>query len=148
MFLHFGLNTFEDEEWTDGTKPATDYCPSAIDAEQWVRAARDAGMKYIILTVKHHDGFCLWDSKHTDYDPKLFTYNGNLYYLPWESIISLADDGSTTIKTTTTSRSTSWRNHIANAPRTTTYSFLTRRLHATAACATATWNCSSNCAHA
>ena len=68
MFLHFGINTFEDEEWTDGTKPATDYCPSAIDAEQWVRAARDAGMKYIILTVKHHDGFCLWDSKYTDYD--------------------------------------------------------------------------------
>lgn len=68
MFLHFGINTFEDEEWTDGTKPATDYCPSAIDAEQWVCAARDAGMKYIILTVKHHDGFCLWDSKYTDYD--------------------------------------------------------------------------------
>ncbi len=90
MFLHFGLNTFEDEEWTDGTKPATYYCPSAIDAEQWVRAACDAGMKYIILTVKHHDGFCLWDSKYTDYDPKLFTHNGNLYYLPWESIICVS----------------------------------------------------------
>ena len=90
MFLHFGLNTFEDEEWTDGTKPATDYCPSAINAEQWVRAARDAGMKYIILTVKHHDGFCLWDSKYTDNDPKLFTHNGNLYYLPWESTICVS----------------------------------------------------------
>ncbi|MGN0214409.1 MAG: alpha-L-fucosidase [Muribaculaceae bacterium] len=68
MFIHFGLNTFEDEEWTDGTKPASDYCPTTIDAEQWVLAARDAGMKYIILTVKHHEGFCLWDSKYTDYD--------------------------------------------------------------------------------
>lgn len=90
MFLHFGLNTFEDEKWTDGTKPATDYCPSAIDAEQWVRAARDAGMKYIILTVKHHDWFCLWESKYTDNDPKLFTHNGNLYYLPWESTICVS----------------------------------------------------------
>lgn len=68
MFVHFGMNTFHDEEWTDGTKPAQSYNPSQIDAEQWIRTAKEAGMKYIILTSKHHDGFCLWDSKYTEYD--------------------------------------------------------------------------------
>lgn len=68
MFIHFGINTFHDEEWTDGSKPASSYAPSAIDAEQWIISAKEAGMKYVILTAKHHDGFCLWDSKYTDYD--------------------------------------------------------------------------------
>lgn len=68
MFIHFGINTFHDEEWTDGTKPASSYCPTKIDAEQWVKGAKDAGMKYVILITKHHDGFCLWDSRYTDYD--------------------------------------------------------------------------------
>ena len=68
MFIHFGINTFHDMEWTDGSKPASSYAPTQIDAEQWVRTARDAGMKYVILITKHHDGFCLWDSKLTDYD--------------------------------------------------------------------------------
>lgn len=68
MFIHFGINTFHDEEWTDGSKPASSYAPSAIDAEQWIQTAKDAGMKYVILITKHHDGFCLWDSQYTDYD--------------------------------------------------------------------------------
>lgn len=68
MFVHFGINTFHDQEWTDGTLPAKSYAPAQIDAEQWVRAAKEAGMKYLILITKHHDGFCLWDSKYTDYD--------------------------------------------------------------------------------
>lgn len=68
MFIHFGINTFHDEEWTDGSKPAASYAPSAIDAEQWIQTAKDAGMKYVILITKHHDGFCLWDSQYTDYD--------------------------------------------------------------------------------
>ena len=68
MFIHFGINTFHDQEWTDGSKPASSYNPTKIDAEQWVKTAKDAGMKYIILITKHHDGFCLWDSKYTDYD--------------------------------------------------------------------------------
>lgn len=68
MFIHFGINTFHDEEWTDGSKPASSYRPTEIDAEQWIRTAKDAGMKYVILITKHHDGFCLWDSKYTDYD--------------------------------------------------------------------------------
>jgi len=68
MFIHFGINTFHDEEWTDGSKPASSYAPTQIDAEQWIRSARDAGMKYVILITKHHDGFCLWDSPLTTYD--------------------------------------------------------------------------------
>lgn len=68
MFIHFGINTFHDEEWTDGSKPASSYAPTAIDADQWVCAAKEGGMKYIILITKHHDGFCLWDSQYTDYD--------------------------------------------------------------------------------
>lgn len=68
MFIHFSINTFHDTEWSDGTKPAVSYCPTQVDAEQWVRTAKDAGMKYVILITKHHDGFCLWDSKYTEYD--------------------------------------------------------------------------------
>ena len=68
MFIHFGINTFHDEEWTDGSKPASSYNPETINADQWIKAAKEAGMKYVILITKHHDGFCLWDSKYTDYD--------------------------------------------------------------------------------
>ena len=68
MFIHFGINTFHDMEWTDGTKPANSYQPTQIDAEQWITAAKEAGMRYVILVSKHHDGFCLWDSKLTTYD--------------------------------------------------------------------------------
>ena len=68
MFIHFGINTFHDMEWTDGSLPASSYNPTAVDAEQWIEVAKNAGMKYVILITKHHDGFCLWDSQYTDYD--------------------------------------------------------------------------------
>ncbi|MGB4414657.1 MAG: alpha-L-fucosidase [Paludibacter sp.] len=68
MFMHFGINTFTGDEWSDGSTPAQRYNPTALDCDQWVRVARDAGFRYVLLTVKHHDGFCLWDSKFTDYD--------------------------------------------------------------------------------
>lgn len=68
MFIHFGINTFHDVEWSDGSFPADSYVPTDVDARQWVKTAKDAGMKYIILVAKHHEGFCLWDSKYTDYD--------------------------------------------------------------------------------
>lgn len=67
MFIHFGINTFHDREWTDGTEPASSYAPTAIDTDDWARAAKEAGMKYVIFTAKHHEGFCLWPSEHTDY---------------------------------------------------------------------------------
>lgn len=68
MFVHFGLNTFIDREWGEGTEPATTYAPTALDCDQWVRTARDGGFRYVLLVAKHHDGFCLWDSRYTDYD--------------------------------------------------------------------------------
>jgi len=68
MFIHFGINTFNDTEWSDGTLPVSSYNPDHPDPDQWVRVARDAGFRYVLLITKHHDGFCLWDSKYTDYD--------------------------------------------------------------------------------
>ncbi|MDP4253080.1 MAG: alpha-L-fucosidase [Bacteroidota bacterium] len=68
MFIHFGINTFFDQEWTDGSKPPSAYHPDTVDADQWISTAREAGMKYVILVTKHVDGFCLWDSHYTDYD--------------------------------------------------------------------------------
>lgn len=68
MFIHFGMNTFIEREWSDGSEPATTYAPSELNCDQWVKAARDAGFRYVLLVSKHHDGFCLWDSKFTDYD--------------------------------------------------------------------------------
>lgn len=68
MFIHFGMNTFIEQEWSEGIEPATTYSPSNLDCDQWVKTAKDAGFRYVLLVTKHHDGFCLWDSKFTDYD--------------------------------------------------------------------------------
>jgi alpha-L-fucosidase len=65
MFLHFGVNTFSDREWGDGHEDPRSFAPSALDARQWARAARDAGFRAMILTAKHHDGFCLWPTATT-----------------------------------------------------------------------------------
>ena len=67
MFIHFGVNTFGNVEWSDGMIQALSYKPTEIDADQWVRTAYEAGMNYVIMITKHHDGFCLWDTKYTDY---------------------------------------------------------------------------------
>ena len=66
-FLHFGPNTFTGRQWGSGHETLTDYAPTALDPEQWVRVCADAGMKHIICTLKHHDGFCLWHTKTTDF---------------------------------------------------------------------------------
>jgi len=67
MFIHFGLSTFVGDQF--GRKPAksTDYAPTGLDAEQWARVAKQAGMRYMILTVKHHYGHALWPSAYSDY---------------------------------------------------------------------------------
>lgn len=67
IFFHFGLNTFHGLEWSDGTLPAASFNPSELDAEQWVQTAVAAGARYVILTAKHHDGFCLWPTSTTPY---------------------------------------------------------------------------------
>lgn len=71
MFCHFGINTYAGKEWTDGKVPPAVYAPPediAAKADQWVKTAHEAGMRYFLCITKHHDGFCLWDSKHTEYD--------------------------------------------------------------------------------
>ncbi|MCR5031698.1 MAG: alpha-L-fucosidase [Lachnospiraceae bacterium] len=66
-FVHFTVNTFTGLEWGDGTEPETIFAPRKLDAMQWVKAVKDAGMKGLILTCKHHDGFCLWPSAYTEH---------------------------------------------------------------------------------
>ncbi len=68
LFLHFGVNTFNDLEWSNGTLPASSYQPTALDVDQWVQTAYEAGMRYVLIISKHHDGFCMWDSPWTNYD--------------------------------------------------------------------------------
>jgi alpha-L-fucosidase len=68
MFIHFGINTFNETEWSYGKLPVESYNPTALDVDQWIRIAKEAGFRHVVLTTKHVDGFCLWDSKFTDYD--------------------------------------------------------------------------------
>ena len=67
MFIHFGMSTFVGNELPSGKDPATAYAPDRLDVDQWISVARDAGMKYAVLTAKHVAGHCLWPSKLTKY---------------------------------------------------------------------------------
>lgn len=77
-FIHFSINTFTGNEWGTGEEQEAIFHPTQLDARQWAKAAADGGMKGLILTCKHHDGFCLWPSRYTKHTIQYSPYkNGN-----------------------------------------------------------------------
>ena len=70
VIVHFSTNTFLDREWGDGTADPSVFNPTQFDPEQWMRAIKASGARYVVLVAKHHDGFCLWPTNQTDYSIK------------------------------------------------------------------------------
>lgn len=75
MFIHFGINTYTANEWTDGTVPASLYNPTKLNTDAWCAAAKSAGMKYVVFTAKHHEGFCNWPTAYSKYSVSSTPYN-------------------------------------------------------------------------
>lgn len=72
LFLHFNVATFNNQEWANGHEDPATFAPERLDCGQWADAAKAAGMRYAVLTVKHTGGWCLWDSEHTAHDATAF----------------------------------------------------------------------------
>ena len=94
VIVHFSTNTFLNREWGDGTDSPFTFNPSQFDPEQWMKAIRDSGAKYVVLVAKHHDGFCLWPTEQTEYSIKSSPWRdgkGDVVgeVAPWRGLISM-----------------------------------------------------------
>jgi hypothetical protein len=78
MFIHYGLGTYTNEQWATPNTPPSVFNPTNLDTDQWAQAAVSAGMKYGVLTTKHHDGFALWDTASNNYDVAASPYHGDV----------------------------------------------------------------------
>jgi alpha-L-fucosidase len=76
VIIHFSTNTFLDQEWGDGTADPSVFNPSDFNPDQWMKAIRDSGARYVVLVAKHHDGFCLWPTEQTAYSIKSSPWQG------------------------------------------------------------------------
>lgn len=92
-FIHFGVNGFTDREWGTGTESPAVFNPTALDARQWARSLRAAGMSMAIFTAKHHDGFCLWPSRYTQHSVASSPYQSGTGDVVREFVTAMREEG-------------------------------------------------------